>query len=439
MADNGQRKERIKTVIRVATGNFLEMYDFIVYSYYAKYIGQVFFPSFSEFASLMASFVTFGVGFLMRPVGALVLGAYIDRHGRRKGLILTLGLMAVGICTIAITPGFNQIGVLAPIIVVCGRLLQGLSAGVELGGVSVYLAEIATPGNRGFYCSWQSGSQQVAVMFTAIIGVGLTFALTTQQLAEWGWRIPMIIGCAIVPLIFWFRRSLEETKVFSRRKHHPKGREILRILASNWQLVLLGMMLSTMTTTAFYTITAYTPTYGHEALKLAVRDNLIVTLCVGLSNFIWLPIGGAISDRIGRRPLLILMPLLAILTAYPAMLWLVAAPSFSKLLLVLLWFSFFYGAYNGAMIPFLAEIMPPEVRTAGFSLAYSLATAIFGGFTPAVCIWLIEISGNRASPALWLSSAAAISLAAALLTWRLAEKTQSHDTISCSQGIAVGK
>ncbi|MCL5125863.1 MAG: MFS transporter, partial [Deltaproteobacteria bacterium] len=114
MADNGQRKERIKTVIRVATGNFLEMYDFIVYSYYAKYIGQVFFPSFSEFASLMASFVTFGVGFLMRPVGALVLGAYIDRHGRRKGLILTLGLMAVGICTIAITPGYNQIGVLAP-------------------------------------------------------------------------------------------------------------------------------------------------------------------------------------------------------------------------------------------------------------------------------------------------------------------------------------
>ena len=167
-----------------------------------------------------------------------------------------------------------------------------------------------------------------------------------------------------------------------------------------------------------------------EALNLAVRDNLIVTLCVGLSNFIWLPIGGAISDRIGRRPLLILMPLLAILTAYPAMLWLVAAPSFGKLLLVLLWFSFFYGAYNGAMIPFLTEIMPPEVRTAGFSLAYSLATAIFGGFTPAVCVWLIEVSGNRASPALWLSSGAAISLIAAFLSWRLAEKARSLDTIS---------
>ncbi len=432
MSDNGQRKERIKAVIRVAAGNFLEMYDFIVYGYYAKYIGQAFFPSTNEFASLMASFVAFGVGYLMRPVGALVLGAYIDRHGRRKGLILTLGLMAVGTFTIAATPGYSQIGLLAPIIVVVGRLLQGLSAGVELGGVSVYLAEIATPGNRGFYCSWQSGSQQVAVMFTAIIGVALTFLLTMQQLTEWGWRVPMIIGCAIIPLIFWFRRSLEETKVFSSQKHHPKGREVLRILASNWQLVLLGMMLTIMTTTTFYTITAYTPTYGREALKLAVRDNLIVTLCVGLSNFIWLPIGGAISDRIGRRPLLILMPSLAILTVYPAMLWLVAAPSFSKLLLVLLWFSFFYGVYNGAMIPFLTEIMPPEVRTAGFSLAYSLATAIFGGFTPAVCTWCIEISGNRASPALWLASAAAISLTAALLTWRLAEKTRLHCTYSAN-------
>src|SRR5271157_2567997 len=190
------------------------------------------------------------------------------------------------------------------------------------------------------------------------------------------------------------------------------------------------MMLTIMTTTAFYLITAYTPTYGREALHLAVRDNLIVTLCVGLSNFIWLPIGGVISDRIGRRPLLLLIPSLAILTSYPALLWLVAAPSFGKLLIVLLWFSFFFGAYNGAMIPFLAEIMPPQVRTAGFSLAFSLATAIFGGFTPAVCTWLIEMTGNRSSPAIWLSTAAVISLTAALLSRGLAEKTRLHDAIT---------
>ncbi|MGO9621373.1 MAG: MFS transporter [Desulfobaccales bacterium] len=440
MAEQSEMKERIQAVIRVASGNFLEMYDFIVYGYYARYIGQAFFPSTNKFVSLMASLLTFGVGYLMRPIGALVIGAYIDRHGRRKGLILTLGLMAIGTFTIAATPGYAQIGVIAPIIVVCGRLLQGLSAGVELGGVSVYLAEIATPGNRGFYCCWQSGSQQVAVIFTAIIGVGLTFVITLQQLADWGWRIPLLIGCLIIPVIFWFRRSLEETAVFRSQKDHPRGREALSILAANWRLVLLGTMLSIMTTTTFYLITAYTPTYGREALHLAVRDNLIVTLCVGLSNFIWLPIGGAISDRIGRRPLLLLIPSLAILTSYPALLWLVAAPSFGKLLIVLLWFSFFFGAYNGAMIPFLAEMMPPQVRTAAFSLAFSLATAIFGGFTPAVCTWLIQMTGNRCSPAIWLSTAAAISLTAALLTRGLAEKTRLHDSITLgTSGVFAGK
>jgi len=437
MLEGTEKIKRFGAIFRVASGNFLEMYDFIVYGYYAKYIGDVFFPSSSEFASLMASLVTFGAGYLMRPVGALVLGAYIDRHGRRKGLLLTLGLMAIGTLTITVTPGYAHIGIFAPIIVVCGRLIQGLSAGVELGGVSVYLAEIATPGNRGFYCSWQSGSQQVAVMFTAIIGVGLTFVITLQQLAAWGWRIPLLIGCLIIPLIFWLRRSLDETEVFRRQTHHPKPQEVIQILVANWRLILIGVMFSIMTTTTFYLITAYTPTYGREALKFAVRDNLIITLCIGLSNFIWLPIGGAISDRIGRRPLLLLIPSLAILTAYPAMYWLVGSPSFGKLLAVLLWFSFFFGAYNGAMIPFLAEIMPPKVRTAGFSLAFSLATAVFGGFTPAVCTWLIKLTGNRSAPAIWLSIAALISLTAALASRRLADNTRQFDTISAAHPVAA--
>ena len=415
-----QRKKKISDVFRVASGNFMEMYDFIVYGYYASYIAKTFFPSDSEFASLMLSLVTFGAGYLMRPLGGLILGGYMDRAGRRKGLILTLGLMAIGTLTIACTPGYAVIGPLAPAIVVVGRLLQGLSAGVELGGVSVYLAEIATPGHRGFYCAWQSGSQQVAVMFTAVIGVALTMNLDAATMADYGWRIPLLIGCMIIPLIYLFRRSLAETEDFLNKTHHPTGKEVLAILGRHWQLVLLGMMLSILTTTSFYLITAYTPTFGKQALKLAAQDNMLVTLCVGLSNFIWLPIGGAISDRIGRRPLLLLIPILAILTAYPAMLWLVQSPSFTRLLLVELWFSFFFGAYNGAMIPLLAEIMPAEVRTAGFSLAFSLATAIFGGFTPAVCTYLIEVTGNKAAPALWLSLAAVISLTAAVLVKRRA-------------------
>jgi metabolite-proton symporter len=418
----GDRRAKIGAVLRVSSGNFLEMYDFIVYGYYAVYIARTFFPTGSEFASLMLSLMTFGVGYLMRPVGAIVLGAYMDREGRRKGLIVTLGLMAIGTLTIAVTPGYATIGLAAPIIVVGGRLLQGLSAGVELGGVSVYLAEIATPGKRGFYCSWQSGSQQIAVVFTALIGLVLTGIMTAGQMSAWGWRVPLLIGCLIIPIILWLRRSLEETAAFvelHRTLHRSrKSADVFRGLAESWRLVAIGVMLVVMTTTTFYLITAYTPTFGKQTLHLAAPQLFLVTMCVGLSNFVWLPIGGIVSDRTGRRPLLHLIPLLTLATAYPAMAWLVSAPSFGRLLIVELWFSFFFGMYNGAMIPFLTEIMPARVRTAAFSFAYSLATAVFGGFTPAICTYLIQRTGNNASPALWLMCAAAVSLAGVLWSGR---------------------
>jgi metabolite-proton symporter len=410
-------KPRIGAILRVASGNFLEMYDFIVYGYYAVYIGKTFFPAASEFASLMLSLMTFGAGYLMRPVGAIVLGAYIDRKGRRQGLIVTLGLMAVGTLTIAATPSYAAIGLAAPAIVVIGRLLQGLSAGVELGGVSVYLAEIATPNRRGFYCSWQSASQQLAVVFTALIALVVTGLLTADEMTAWGWRIPLVIGCLIIPLILFLRRSLEETDAFKRMQHHPRRvADVLRVMAANWRLVLSGMMLVVFTTTSFYLITAYTPTFGKQTLHLDSRTAFLVTLCVGLSNFVWLPIAGSLSDRIGRRPLVSVVPVLALVTAYPAMAWLVAAPSFTHLLVVELWFSALFGFYNGGMVPLLVEMMPASVRTAGFSLAYSLATAIFGGFTPAISTYLIERTGNKASPALWLMTAAAVSLIGVFLS-----------------------
>jgi metabolite-proton symporter len=410
---------RLGSVIRVSSGNFLEMYDFMVYAYYASYIAHDIFPSNSEFASLMLTLGTFGAGYLMRPLGAIVLGTYIDRHGRRTGLILTLLLMAVGTCIIAFTPGYRAIGVAAPLIVVLGRLLQGFSAGVELGGVSVYLAEIATSGHRGFYCSWQSASQQVAVICAAFLGVALSSVLPPASMAQWGWRVPFVIGCLIVPLLYWVRRSLSETEEFLARKRRLSVSEILASLGSNWKIMFAGMLLSTMTTVDFYLITAYTPTYGSVELHLTSRASLLVTLCVGLSNFIWLPIGGAISDRAGRTPLLIFFTVATLLTAYPAMMWLVSSPSIARLLLVELWFSCIFGCYNGAMVPYLAEIMPPEVRTAGFSLAFSLATALFGGFTPAISSYFIHVTDNPAMPAAWLSIAALCGLGAALaLGWR---------------------
>jgi len=419
MLSPAERRMKLKAVVRVASGNFLEMYDFIIYGYYAKYIADTFFPAANEFASLMAALVAYGAGFLVRPIGAIVLGAYMDRKGRRKGLILSLSLMAVGTASIAITPGYASIGLLAPIIIVAGRLIQGFSSGVEIGGCSVYLAEIATPGNRGFYCAWQSGSQQVAVMLSAALGVALTFVLPPKQMTLWGWRVPLLIGCLIIPVVFWLRNSLAETEAFLHSKPPHASSEVFALILENWRLVGIGVMMSILTTTTFYLITVYTPTFGSQALHLDPTGTMVVTLLVGLSNFIWLPVGGAISDRIGRRPLLFLIPALALITAYPAMLWLVAAPSFAKLLAVELWYSVIFGLYNGAMIPLLAEIMPQKVRTTGFSLAFVTATAIFGGFTPAVSTLLIQLTDNRAAPALWLSLAAAISLTGALLSRRL--------------------
>src|SRR6267378_4423192 len=410
-----ERKSKVWSVIRVSSGNFLEMYDFMVFGYYAAAIGKTFFPSGNPFVSLMLSLMTFGAGFLMRPIGAIVLGAYTDRHGRRAGLLLTLGLMSVGIFSIACMPGYATIGLLAPLFVLVGRLLQGFSAGMELGGVSVYLSEIATPGHKGFYVSWQSGSQQVAVMFAALVGVALNAKLPPEKMTAWGWRIPLLLGCVIIPFLFRLRRSLQETDEFVAREHRPSAPEIFRSLTTNSWIVVIGMMMVTMTTVSFYMITAYTPTFGNAVLHLASVDSLIVTLCVGASNLFWLPVMGALSDRIGRRPLLFACTILMLLTAYPAMLWLVRDPSFARLLTVELWLSFIYGSYNGAMVVFLTEIMPVDVRTTGFALAYSLATAIFGGFTPALSTFLIHVTGNRAVPGLWLSFAAACGLLATLL------------------------
>ncbi|EOA05873.1 MFS transporter [Herbaspirillum frisingense] len=412
------RGSRAGAVLRVTSGNFLEQFDFFLFGFYATHISKVFFPTSSDFASLMLTFAVFGAGFLMRPLGAIVLGAYIDEVGRRKGLIVTLSIMASGTILIACVPGYASIGLLAPLLVLIGRLLQGFSAGAELGGVSVYLAEMATPGRKGFYTAWQSASQQIAIVMAALMGYALNLWLDATQIAAWGWRIPFFVGCLIVPFIFLLRRSLQETEAFKARAHRPALGEVYRTMLANWKTVIAGMLLVAMTTTTFYLITVYTPTFGKSVLKLSTQASLVVTLLVGLSNFFWLPIGGMVSDRIGRRPVLLSITVLAILTAYPALSWLAAAPSVERMLLVLLWLSFFFGMYNGAMVAALTEIMPEQIRVAGFSLAFSLATAVFGGFTPAISTWLIELTGDKAAPGYWLTFAAVCGLSATLILYR---------------------
>ena len=415
---------KVATVLRVTSGNFLEMFDFFLFGFYASHIAKAFFPTGDELSSLLFTFATFGAGFLMRPLGAIILGAYVDRVGRRQGLIVTLSIMAMGTILIAFVPSYATLGLIAPILVLTGRLLQGFSAGVELGGVSVYLSEMAPRGQKGFYVSWQSASQQVAIVVAALIGYVLNKVLMPDQISDWGWRVPFFIGCMIVPAIFVIRRSLQETEEFLNRKHRPSTPEIFRSIIDNWQIVLLAVLLVTMTTVSFYLITVYTPTYGKSVLKLSETDSLLVTLCVGISNFFWLPIMGAVSDRVGRRPVLLTFTVLTILTAYPALSWLVADPSFEKMLMVLLWLSFLYASYNGAMVVALTEIVPASVRTAGFSLAYSLATAL-GGFTPYISTQLIQLTGDKAAPGLWMTFAAVCGLVATLLVYRRGEEQRT--------------
>src|ERR1700720_1228578 len=287
-----QIKSRIGAILRATSGNFLEQFDFFLFGFYAQDIAKAFFPAQNETAALLNAYGVFWLGALMRPVGAIVLGAYIDRIGRRQGLIVTLALMALGTVVIAFCPSYAAIGIAATIIVLIGRLIQGFSAGVELGGVSVYLAEISTPGNRGFYTSFQSSSQQVAIFVAAVIGFILSELMPADTVAAWGWRIPFFVGCIIIPVIFVLRRTLEETPAFLAMKKHPTASEVFASALANWRIVILGMMIAVLTTTTFYFVTVYTPTFGKSVLKLSSRDALLVTLLVAVTNFIWNPVGG---------------------------------------------------------------------------------------------------------------------------------------------------
>jgi MHS family citrate/tricarballylate:H+ symporter-like MFS transporter len=407
------RHGKFRTVVQVTSGNFLEMFDFFLFGIYASYIAKAFFPNDSQFVSMMQTFLSFAAGFAMRPIGAVVLGGYIDRIGRRKGLILTLSIMACGTVLIAFVPGYATIGVAAPVLVIAGRLLQGFSAGVELGGVSVYLSEMATPGRKGFYVSWQSASQQIAIVVAALIGFSVNKLMAPADLAAWGWRIPFVIGCLIVPVLFVLRSSLQETAEFEARTHHPAFGEVVQTLGRNWPVVLAGVGMVIMTTVSFYLITVYTPSFAKNVLRLAETDSLLVTIAVGVSNFVWLPIAGAMSDRVGRRPILLGATVLALVTVYPALAFLARDPSFGKMVAVELWLSLLYAWYNGAMVVALTEVVPANVRTSGFSLAYSLATTL-GGSSLAISAWLIRETGDKAAPGYWMSFAALCGLAATL-------------------------
>jgi len=407
------KRVAIKPIVQVAAGNALEIYDFMIYGYYARYIGQAFFPTTNQYVSLMLALMTFAIGFLARPVGAIVLGSYTDHHGRRKGLILSLTLMSLGIISVACTPGYATIGFLAPLLVVTGRLLQGFSAGAELGGVVVYLAEIAPPTRRAFYTCWQVGSQQFAVMGASIVGVILYNVLSPAELQSWGWRVPLLLGCAVMPIMFWLRASLAETEVFARKKKTPNFSEICTSLAGNWRIILLCMSTVTFATVTSQTIQTYAPTYI-ASLNLGAMAGFVTLFFVGLTTLVSLPLCALVADRVNRRSMLIVVTLTAAVTAYPLLAWLAAEPSVFRFVAFELWFSFMYGAYSSVQVAMMVELVPAHARTSGYSFAQAVAAAIFGGFTPAICTWLNHAFDNNAMVGVWLAVNAAIGLIAAL-------------------------
>ena len=432
-----QLKSRIGAILRATSGNFLEQFDFFLFGFYAQDIAKAFFPAADDTAALLNAYGVFWLGALMRPVGAVVLGAYIDRIGRRQGLIVTLALMALGTVVIAFCPPYESIGISATIIVLIGRLIQGFSAGVELGGVSVYLSEIATPGNKGFYTSFQSSSQQVAILVAATLGFilresipGDIFWASIGGIAKW--RIPFFVGCIIIPVIFMLRRSLEETPEFLAMKKHPTANEVFASAIANWRIVVLGMMIAVLTTTTFYFITVYAPGFGKQ-LNLSPTGTLLVTVLVAITNFIWNPVGGALSDRIGRKPVLLTIASLALVTAYPALSWLAAEPTFEKLLAVEMMLSFYFGVYSGTMLGCLVEIVPAHVRTTCFSIAFALAAGIFGTSTPFVATKLIAMTNqDKASPAYWLMFGAALGIVATLVVYRGGKAMATQEAVAAS-------
>ena len=418
-ANRPLNRQDYKTLTLAALGGALEFYDFIIFVFFAAVVGELFFPAdIPEWLRQVQTFGIFAAGYLARPLGGIIMAHFGDLVGRKKMFTLSILLMAVPTLAIGLLPTYASMGILAPLLLLLMRVLQGAAIGGEVPGAWVFVAEHVPARRIGIACGTLTAGLTIGILLGSVVATIVNTSMTQQAVHDWGWRIPFLFGCLIVPFIFILRRKLEETQEFTARRHHLAMRQVFATLLANWQVVIAGMMMVAMTTTAFYLITVYAPTFGKKVLMLSASDSLLVTLLVAISNFFWLPVGGALSDRFGRRPVLIAMTLLALATAWPALTMLANAPSFLMMLSVLLWLSFIYGMYNGAMIPALTEIMPAEVRVAGFSLAYSLATAVFGGFTPVISTALIEYTGDKASPGYWMSFAAICGLLATCYLYR---------------------
>jgi MFS family permease len=399
----GETALPFKGRVAVVIGNWLEFYDFLVYTFFAVMIGDAFFPGESEIERLLGALATFGAGFLTRPLGAAMIGAYADRVGRRAALTLTLMLMAVGSGLVALTPPYARIGLAAPVILVIARLIQGFSAGGEVGAATTYLLESAPPEKRAASTAWQAHSQQLAVFMGSLTGVVLAASLSKEQLYAWGWRVPFLLGVLVAPVGLYIRRQLPET--IARPRSHQSGRAVLtELVRHHARSVILGILIICGGTVSTYVFN-YMTTYAITTLHLSATVGTTLTLMGSPAQIAGFALGVWV-DRFGRKRMLVVSRLLFLAMIYPAYSMITSADAtVGVIVAVNMLLNFMFAVGIGALYAFLSEAFPQSVRSSGLGLLYALGVTIFGGTTQFVVAWLIDSTGDPMIPA-WYQIAA---------------------------------
>lgn len=407
--------DRRRTIVATTIGNALEYYDFTVYGFLTLVIGKLFFLSFDAAGQVLLTVATFGVGFVMRPLGGIVIGAYADRAGRKKAMVLTIFLMALGCAMIAVSPTYAQIGVAAPLVIVVARALQGFSAGGEFGASTALLVERGAAHDRGFMASWQFASQGLGVLMAALTVACLSFVLEPIEMEGWGWRVPFVIGLLIAPVGAYLRRHLEEKPLSCAAVEAPRAARqsrFMELCREHGRAVIVAIVITMGGTGASYVVSFYMPTYAIREFGLSPAVALSGAAITGGLTFLLAPMIGRWSDRIGRKPLIVAGRIAIILLIYPAFAWLKASPTPFVLFSVVSFLTIVLAVQAVPSIVILPELFPERVRASGMSLVYSIGVAVFGGFAPFISAWLVQASGDKLAPAWYLIAIALISLLA---------------------------
>jgi MFS family permease len=407
-------------VAAAVAGNALEFYDFTTYSFFSASIGQAFFPSgpgglagTTEYRSLMLSLGTFGAGFLLRPVGGLVIGAYADRIGRRPAMLISFALMGLAILALAVIPTYHAIGIAAPLLAILARLAQGFALGGEVGPTTAYLVESAPPRLRGLYASWQSGSQSLAAMAGGTVGFILALTLSAPDLKEYGWRIAFLLGAATLPFGLYIRASLPETLHAPGPEAGEPAPSFARIVTEHGEAIVLGMLVLVGGTIGTYTLN-YMTTFAQVNLKMAASPSFAATIVNGLFGLAASLAGGYLSDVFGRRVIMIVPRLLFFLAVFPVFYLIVAERSTFALLAGTAVLSLLLNVSTGAFYVGFTEMLPRRVRGGIFATVYATAIALFGGTAQLVIVWLIHVTGSNLAPTAYLMLATALCLGAML-------------------------